>query len=574
MVKLRPFQEKLKSDIYACWQNPVTPNVLAMSATGTGKTVIIANIVTEHNGASVVVAHRQELVSQISVALARNGVRHRIVGSNSLAKSCAQLHLRKLKRSYVDPNSKCAVASVNTLIGLNPNDVWFKQVTLFICDEAHHLLKANMWGKALSMFPNAKVLGPSATPGRADGKGLGAHADGVFNVMVQAPSMRDQINAGYLTPYEIYCPPSDIDLSKVTTTAAGDFSQPQVRTAVHASKSIVGNVVEHYLKLAPNKLGITFAVDVEAAVEYAEGFRLADVPAAVVTAKTSDAERAHILGQFERRELMMLVNVDLFGEGFDLPAIEVVIMVRPTQSFGLYTQQFGRPLRLDIDDKYLPYYGDYSDEERRAVIAASRKPFAIIIDHVSNVIRHSGPPDAYREWTLDSREKRSSGVKDDVIPLRACLECFKPFERHLRKCPWCGAGLPEPISRSTPEHVEGVLQKLTPEALRALGVQIAKSDGVASFPIGASAEIVGAIYKRHAAKREALTGLRYLMQVWGGYWVNTGLSVDAAQARFYYAFDIDVGTAQTLATADLIRLSERITKNIRALGIDLLVNNG
>jgi superfamily II DNA or RNA helicase len=574
MVKLRPFQTKLKSDIYAAWQNSQCRNVLAMSATGTGKTVIMADILSEHNAPSVVVAHRQELVSQVSMALARNGVRHRIVGATSLAKSCATLHLRKLRRSYVDANSKCAVASVNTLVGLNPTNAWFQQVTLFVCDESHHLLKENMWGRALSMFPNARALGFTATPGRADGKGLGFHAQGVFNVMVQAPSMRDQINAGYLTPYKVYCPPSDIDLSKVTVGASGDFSQPQVRTAVHASKSIVGNIVEHYLKLAANKLGVTFAVDVEAAIEIAEAFRVAGVPAAVVTAKSSDAERAHILGQFERRELLQLVNVDLFGEGFDLPQIEVVCMARPTQSFGLYTQQFGRALRLDIDDKYLSYYGEYSDEERRAVIAASRKPFAIIIDHVNNVFRHNGTPDAYREWTLDAREKRSSVAKDDVIPLRGCLSCFQPFEKHLRACPWCNAAIPEPSARSAPEYVDGVLQELTADALRALGVQIAKVDEAAQYPRGASAEIVGAIFKRHAAKREAIQRLRYLMQVWGGYFINTGLSLDEAQSRFYFAFAIDVGTAQTLNAKDAGELSDRILKSIRALHIDLPDNSG
>ena len=95
--------------------------------------------------------------------------------------------------------------------------------------------------------------------------------------------------------------------------------------------SVVGDVVEHYKRLAMGKLGVTFASDVETATDIASRFRAEGVPAEVVSGKTPDHLRASILRRFKNREILQLVNVDLFGEGFDLPAIEVVSMARPTR---------------------------------------------------------------------------------------------------------------------------------------------------------------------------------------------------------------------------------------------------
>jgi len=208
-------------------------------------------------------------------------------------------------------------------------------VTLCVIDEGHHVLKDNKWGTAFQIFPNAKGLLVTATPDRADGKGLGRHADGLVDAMIEGPTMRDLINQGYLTDYRVFAPPSDLDLSQVTTSADGDYNKAKLKAAVRKSH-VIGDVVTHYLRIAPNKLGITFATDVETATDIAAQFNAQGVPAAVVSAKTSDADRVAILRRFKNRELLQLVNVDLFGEGFDLPAIEVVSMARPTQSYGFY----------------------------------------------------------------------------------------------------------------------------------------------------------------------------------------------------------------------------------------------
>jgi DNA repair protein RadD len=232
------------------------------------------------------------------------------------------------------------------------------------------------------MFPNARGLGVTATPVRADGKGLGAHHDGVMHHIIEGAGMRDLIQQGFLTDYRIFAPPSDLDLTGVTRAADGDYNKKQLKQRVRRSQ-IIGDVVAHYLRIAPGKLGLTFATDVETATEIANRYRAAGVPSEVVSAKTPTGQRIEILKRFKRREVMQLVNVDLFGEGFDLPALEVVSMARPTESYGLYCQQFGRVLR--------PLPG---------------KTVGIIIDHVGNVVRH-GLPDKPRRWSLDRREKRT-----------------------------------------------------------------------------------------------------------------------------------------------------------------------
>ena len=209
VTHLRPYQAKAKQYIYDAWDQGFV-NVLAVLPTGAGKTVLFSDIIHDHRGASCAIAHRQELVSQISLALARDKVRHRIIGPKSVVKLCVNLHMLELGASYYDPSSTCAVAGVDTLVRRGDElNGWLESVTLCVQDEAHHVLESNKWGTAFKMFPNAKGLGVTATPLRADGKGLGRHVDGLFDTMVEGPGMRDLIEMGFLTEYRVFAPPSD-----------------------------------------------------------------------------------------------------------------------------------------------------------------------------------------------------------------------------------------------------------------------------------------------------------------------------------------------------------------------------
>lgn len=578
MSRLRPFQGAIKQGVFTFWGEGKR-NVLVESATGSGKTVIVADTVRTVDRASAVIAHRSELVSQISVALAKEGVRHRIIGSDSVRKNCVSLHMEKLNRSFFDAGARVGVCGVDTLVNRDiSQDSWFRQVGLWVQDEAHHVLRENKWGEAATMFPNAYGLGVTATPSRADGKGLGSHADGLFDALVRGPNMRELIEAGYLTDYKIFAPPSDVDYSEVTVTASGDYSPAKLRAAVHASDKIVGDVVKHYKRICMEKLGrlglgVTFAVDVEAAKEIAAAFNAAGVPAEIVSAKTPDLLRVNILRRFERREILQLVNVDLFGEGFDLPAIEIVSMVRKTESWALFVQQFGRSLRLMITDEQAKVWGEYSDAQRLAIIAASPKPFALIVDHVSNVVRH-GLPDAPRVYSLDRRGVRATGVTD-AIPTRICtninvggagLVCAKTYERFYRCCPFCGF-YPEPPERSAPQFVDGDLCELDEATLQALRGRAIDIEAQPLVPQHLDPIAQAGARKAQMHRATAQFYLREVVSLWAGWARALGHDDSKAYRIFFHTFGCDTLTALSLGETKAQDLTRRIKQQLDHYGV-------
>src|SRR5690606_6793115 len=118
-----------------------------------------------------------------------------------------------------------------------------------------------------------------------------------------------------------------------------------------------------------------------------------------------------------------------------------------------------------------------SDAERLEAIAGSAKPRALILDHVGNVLFHyaqRGFPDSRQEYTLDRRERGPRKARDDIIPLRSCLECFQPYERFLAACPYCGAPVPAPAGRSSPELVDGDLMELDAAVLERLRAEVTR----------------------------------------------------------------------------------------------------
>lgn len=566
---LRPFQKQLETDCYGAW-DAGAHNIMPVSATGSGKTVLFSKLLFDEPGASIAIAHRQELVSQISVALARNGVRHRLVGAkygSPLMRVITALHVAELGNSYLDPTARCGVGGVDTIVRMH--DPWFNQVRKGVIDEGHHVLAENKWGKSTRLFPNARWAFPTATPGRADGKGLGRHADGLTDALVLAPGMRDIINMGYLTDYRVFCPPTrDLDLSQVTISpTTGDMNKDQVRKAVHGSKTIVGNVVKHYLRIARGKLGATFAVDVEEASKIATEYRAAGVPAEVVSWNTPDGMRTNILRAFARRELLQLVNVDMFGEGYDLPALEVVSMVRPTESFPLYSQQWGRVLRLLLEERFKApgVWDSFSDDQRRAIIASSSKPHGFIIDHVGNYVRHNGPPDQLVNWTLDRREARR-GKKSDAIPIRVCVSCLQPFEAVKKRCPWCDHYEP-PTARSAPEFVDGDLTELDPQVLAAMRGEIVRMDGDFK-PHPHTPPWLDHIHRgKWTERQQGQQLLRSKIALWAGWQAHRGESESASYRLFFFRFGKDVANAQLLGTREAEELAANIQTELDKNGV-------
>lgn len=543
-MQLRPYQQDTKNDVYDIWKREPLANVLAVKPTGAGKTVTMASIIHDHQGACCAIAHRQELVGQISIALAREGIRHRLIAPTSVIRDIVQAHTRELGQSWYDPASQVAVAGVDTLLRRADSLAdWMRTVTLWVTDEAHHLLAANKWGRAAELFPNAKGLGVTATPLRADGAGLGRHHDGVFDHMVEGPSMRWLIDNKYLTDYRIFAPPGDFDVSEIATGSTGDYSAPQMRAAARKSH-IIGDVVIHYQKIAAGKKGVVFATDIEIATDIADQFKAAGVAAEVVSSKNTNQERSTILRKFKAGQLTVLVNVDLFGEGFDLPAIEVVSMARPTMSYALYVQQFGRALRL-LDGK----------------------EFAIIIDHVGNVGRH-GLPDKPRIWSLDRRERNGKQTTDpDLIPVKTCQSCTAVFEATHDSCPFCGH-CNIPAGRSRPDQVDGNLYELDPAVLAQMRGEIERIDQPVSSlrnglqKGGLSAAAIGGAVKNHRNRQEAQTKLRDTIALWAGYQRAANRSDAESYKRFFWRYGIDVMGAQALGRPEAETLTGKIASDL------------
>lgn len=542
MIVLRPDQQNLKNEIYAGWASGAR-NVLGVLPTGGGKSIITSDIVLDNsrqNLQQVVIAHRTELVSQMSLHVARRGIAHQIIAPKTVAKNIAGEHFKELGQSFVRPNALCTVAGVDTLKARAASlYAWSNQVDRWVIDEAHHVLKENKWGFAVELFPNAFGLGVTATPRRADGKGLGAHHDGVFEYMATGPDMRELIELGALTDYEIVVPVSDFKIDENAVAPSGDFSQKKMREASQQSH-IVGDVVVEYLRHATGKRAICFATDVETAHEIAAKFNASGVAATAISAKTPTEVRNDAITRFRDGRYTILVNVDLFGEGFDVPACEVVIMARPTASLAVFLQQFGRALRT-----------------------APGKTHGLIIDHVSNYKRH-GLPDKPHYWSLDRRDKRAAKEKDpEDIELIPCANCSRPYEKCKPACPHCGF---EPAQltpvRTGPEMVDGdlmLLDRNVLEQMRAATILESPADKASQTAFVTGNDFAGkGAANRQVEKIQTQERLKHAIAQWAAIGREKGRSDQEMYRRFYLTTGVDVLTALAQSKPDMLKLAETV----------------
>ena len=529
-MKLRPYQSEMITTINRAWSTGYR-NLCLVLPMGSGKTVIVSRIVRDAQVPTVAIAHRQELVEQISLACCSWGVYHGLMAPRSTIRYICHRQMEEAGECFYDPNAPVIVGGVDTFVRRAPES-WYSKVRLVIEDESHHILRDNKWGKALALFPNARLLGVTATPLRSDGLGLSRETDGLMDHLIVGPSMRDLITQGFLTDYKIYHPDLGVKTAGIKIAKDGDYNRKQLSVAVREAK-IHGGIVDHYRRLVDGKRAVVFCASVEEAAETAAEFRAHDIPAAMVCAKTPERTRREQLKRFKTGDTPVLCNVDLFGEGFDVPAIEVVIMARPTASYGLYAQQFGRALRL-----------------------CDGKTHGIIIDHVGNVVRH-GLPDAPRDWTLDRREKRSKKEPDE-LSLKTCAQCLRVYPRIQAACPYCAA-TPTKAERESIEAVDGDLIELSPEVLAAMRREVQRVDGPPPEMPSLDPAARGAVRRNHAERQQAQATLRSVLEWWLGRARSRGLSQQEAYRLFYAKYGVDVMTAHTLGKRKAYDLSHRMS---------------
>ena len=407
-ICLRPYQQQLIDDVGYEYSEG-RRRVCAVAPCGAGKTIMTAWMArgTALSGRrAIFMVHRQELIEQTSATFTAMGIRHGLIAAGAA-------------KEYDLP---VQIASVQTLIHRLSQ---MQAPDLLICDECHHIV-ANTYRKIVDQFSSSYVLGVTATPERIGGQGLGE----IFQSLVLGPSAADLIAAGNLTPYDYYAPPTKFDPA-TAHVRFGEYVKNDLLSQMDDA-DVIGDIVTNYKNLADGKRAICYCINRAHSEHVAASFCAAGIPALHIDGETHKAVRARAIEDFRTGRLQILCNAELLGEGFDVPAMEAVILARPTASLTLYIQQSMRPLRPDP-----------KNPEKRAVI----------IDHVGNVFRH-GMPDEEREWSLETKKR-----KPRATAIKVCPACYTAVPSTARTCP-CGhvfAAAPE--ERKITE-TDGTLKKI------------------------------------------------------------------------------------------------------------------
>lgn len=403
MTELRPYQLTAIVQIRQAFKN--NRRVLFVCPTGGGKTMIFCEIAKASTKRVLILAHRKELIEQASD---RIGVPHGIIMSG------------------VAPNydERIQIASVMTyasrLHKFTPEFI--------IVDECHHAV-AGSWEKITSAFPNAFILGVTATPCRLDGKGLGA----AFDTLVNSSTIQQLIDLKYLVKPVTYA--SENDFSKIKTTA-GDYDKKELM-ATFGKATITGDAIKTWRKYAEDLPTVVFCINIKHAEDIAGLFSMVGHPAEVVHGGLDKTERAQRLNRLKIGETKIITSVDIISEGTDIPAVGCIIMMRPTKSLALYLQQAGRGLRT-----------------------IEGKNHCIILDHAGNCFRHGLVTDL-REWELTDTKIKE--VKK-TFTIRQCKKCYAVFGPLADRCPECGAEVekqPKEMKMIAGElvHVDEIPQK-------------------------------------------------------------------------------------------------------------------
>ncbi len=383
---LRPYQDAVVANYREAVTSAVR-RVLIVAPTGAGKTVIATAIIaeaTQDRRRVLFLAHRRELIVQASRKLHAAGIDHGILlpgytpraGEPVQVASIATLHARAVRSSSID----------------------LPDADVIVLDEAHHA-RAKTYKKLLDAYPDAVIVGLTATPCRGDGRGLG----NTFQKMIECPGVAELIKDGYLVPTKVYAP-SRPDLTGVKVER-GDFVESQL--AVRMDKSeLVGDVVTHWIRLAQRRPTVVFATGVQHSVHIRDEFRRAGVLAEHIDGVTPTEERDRILSQLAAGKIELVSNAQVLCEGWDEPSVSCLVLARPTRNLGLYRQMVGRVLR-----------------------PSAGKVDALILDHAGATFLHGFAEDPV-EWSLS---------EDRLAENKAHTSRGTPRAPALTTCPECDA---------------------------------------------------------------------------------------------------------------------------------------
>lgn len=441
-IPLRDYQERNCAELLGYIARNKHP--LLHAATGSGKTVTAAHMLKRLAAAGkrcLFIAHRREIIRQTSKTFTAIGLPHGLINPDNEA--CDHL---------------VHIASVDTLIARRQRmQDWLARADVAVFDEAHHL-PATGWTAVRNALTGASISGPTATPYRLDGRGLG----GYFDCVVRAPPIKELIAAGYLAQPVVYAPIDRIDLSRITRRG-GDYAQGELERIMDTDPVAMA-AVRQYGRFLPGERCVVFCVTVEHAWNVTKAFRKAGWAAECLHGKTPD--RDEMIARLSAGKTRVLVTIEVVSEGFDLPAVSGAILLRPTLSTGLFQQQTGRALRT-----------------------SPGKDRAIIVDLVRNSLLH-GLPEADRPWTLAGGVK---GLERSVPRTVRCPKCTRVHEVAPR-CIGCGyiyRRKAAPIASADAPGLPLGVRGFTPDQIRAMPMPALKSLGRNKAEIEAIAIIRG-----------------------------------------------------------------------------------
>jgi superfamily II DNA or RNA helicase len=380
MVELRPYQHDAVADFDAAVERGQR-RLIMVAPTGAGKTLIAAAIIAKFNKSVLVLAHRREIITQTSEKLFAARVSHGIIQAGVRGRPLEQVQVASIQTLWTR-------AMHTGAMDLPPAD-------LLWIDEAHHC-PARTYRKIIESYPDAILLGTTATPCRGDGRGLG----GIFGRMIEAPQVAELIEQKYLVGTRVYAP-IDPDLTGVQIRH-GDYVESQLAERMNRDK-LVGDIVEHWHKFGERRKTVAFAVSVAHSIHIRDEFNRSGVRAEHIDGATPKPERDATLARLAAGEIELVANCMVLTEGWDLPACGCIILARPTRKMGLYRQMVGRVLR-----------------------PADGKPDAVVLDHSGATYRHGFVEDDVG-WTLrpdrraESPTHRARGERGSR--LQECRNC-------------------------------------------------------------------------------------------------------------------------------------------------------
>ena len=374
---------------------------LIVLPTGSGKSLIygeIINLAVSKGKTCLFLVHRRNLVRQFAETLDKHfGITagvimagEEFIQGNQVYVSTVQTYHRRMQLDELQYNH------------------FFIDADIVLTDESHTSI-SKRYQDIYSAYQDKVIIGTTATPVRADGRGLGEIYDDLISII----DVGELTEKGYLCPVKYYAP-TEIDLSKIKLEM-GDYDKKAIGAKMDKPK-LVGDVVQNWLKLAENRKTIVFAVNVKHSIHLRDEFIRAGIPAMHLDAKSGDDEREYAFKEMDEGRIKVICNVALYIEGMDVPDISCVVMARPTKSLGLFRQCVGRGLRPSPGKENL-----------------------ILLDFAGVISEHGYITDPV-EWFLDGNEKawkKKEREKKDKQPMK-CPTCHAIFEATTH-CPDCGS---------------------------------------------------------------------------------------------------------------------------------------